>query len=271
MTRNGSRAKVVVLGAGGRMGRRVTAAVAAVPSLAVHAAIERAGAPEIGQDAGALAGIEPLGVKVTEDLAKALAGADVVIDFTAPAATRKNAEACAAAGVAMVIGTTGLEGEELAVVEKAATKVPVVKAANFSIGVNALLAVVGDLAAKLEGYDVEITEIHHRKKVDAPSGTALRLAEAAAAGRKQDLKKTMVTGRAGQVGARTDAELGVLAVRGGDVVGDHTVYFLGPGERIEVTHRAHSRDTFAAGAARAAAWVTGRKPGLYEMRDVLGL
>lgn len=253
------------------MGRRVTAAVATVPSLRVAAAVERAGAAEIGQDAGTLAGLVPLGVLVGGDLDLALASCDVVIDFTAPAATKHNAKACAAAGVAMVIGTTGLEGESLAAVEAAAKKIPIVKAANFSIGVNALLAVVADLAEKLEGYDIELTEIHHRKKVDSPSGTALRLAEAAAQGRKQQLSKVMVTGRSGQVGARTDAELGVLAVRGGDVVGDHTVYFLGPGERIEVTHRAHSRDTFAAGAARAAGWIVGKPARLYEMRDVLGL
>jgi len=263
--------RVCVLGAGGRMGRRVTAAVAEVSGLKVTAAIERAGAAEIGQDAGTLAGIAPLGVAVTSDLAKALAGCDVVIDFTAPAATKAHAPACAAAGVAMIIGTTGLEGDALAAVEAAAKRIPIVKAANFSIGVNALLAVVADLSAKLHGYDIEIVEIHHRKKVDAPSGTALRLAEAAAEGRKQDLAKVQVTGRTGQVGARTDTELGVLAVRGGDVVGDHTVYFLGPGERIEVTHRAHSRDTFAAGAARAAAWIAGKPAKLYEMRDVLGL
>ena len=263
--------RVCVLGAGGRMGRRVTAAVAEVSGLKVTAAIERAGAAELGQDAGTLAGIAPLGVAVTSDLAKALAGCDVVIDFTAPAATKAHAPACASAGVAMIIGTTGLEGDALAAVEAAAKRIPIVKAANFSIGVNALLAVVADLSAKLHGYDIEIVEIHHRKKVDAPSGTALRLAEAAAEGRKQDLAKVQVTGRTGQVGARTDTELGVLAVRGGDVVGDHTVYFLGPGERIEVTHRAHSRDTFAAGAARAAAWIAGKPAKLYEMRDVLGL
>ena len=262
--------KVVVLGAGGRMGRRVIAAVVAMPSLSLAAAVERGGAPELGEDAGTLAGIAPVGVKATSDLAKALRGADVAIDFTSPAATKANAAACAKAGVAMVIGTTGLEGGALAAVEAAAKKVPVVKAANFSIGVNALLAVVADLTQKLEGYDVEIVEIHHKNKVDAPSGTALRLAEAVAGARKQDLAKAKVTGRAGQVGARRAAEIGVLAVRGGDVVGDHTVYFLGPGERIEITHRAHSRDTFAAGAARAAAWVKGRAPRLYEMREVLG-
>lgn len=266
-----TRTRVCVFGAGGRMGRRVTAAVAAVPSLELVAAIERAGAPELGQDAGTLAGGGALGVPVTSDLSKALGACDVVIDFSAPAATMANAQACAAAGVAMVIGTTGLDANALAAVEAAAKAVPVVKAANFSIGVNALLAVVADLSAKLDGYDIEITEIHHRKKVDAPSGTALRLAAAAAEGRKQELEKVMVTGRSGQPGARTDSELGVLALRGGDVVGDHTVYFLGPGERIEVTHRAHSRDTFAAGAARAAGWVAGKAPRLYEMRNVLGL
>ncbi len=253
------------------MGRRVTAAVAETAGLAVVAAVEREGAAEIGADAGALAGIRALGVIVNADLERALDAVDVAIDFTSPAATAHAAAACAGRGVAAVIGTTGLDGGPQRAIEAASARIPIVRAANFSVGVNALLAVVGSLSRTLAGYDVEIAEIHHRKKVDAPSGTALRLAEAAAAGRSLDLTKAKVTGREGAVGARTDGELGVLALRGGDVVGDHTVYFLGPGERIEVTHRAHSRDTFAAGAARAAAWIVGRPPALYEMKDVLGL
>lgn len=259
--------KVGILGAGGRMGRRLVAA-AIEAKVDVGAAIERDGAPDLGQDAGALAGVAPIGVKLTSDLAAALEKCDVVIDFTAPAATKANAEICAKAGVAMVVGTTGLDGAPMKALETAAKKIAIVQSANFSLGVNALLAVVYDLTKRLNGYDVEIVEIHHRKKTDAPSGTALRLAEAV---KHANPALDVVSGRHGQVGARKDDELGVLAVRGGDVVGDHTVYFLGPGERIEVTHRAHSRDTFAAGAVRAAQWIAGKKPGLYDMRNVLGL
>ncbi|HVO30004.1 MAG TPA: 4-hydroxy-tetrahydrodipicolinate reductase [bacterium] len=262
--------RVGVLGAGGRMGRRVTAA-AIEAGLRVGAAVDRPGSPDLGKDAGLLAGIGAVGAPVESDLAKVISRCDVVIDFTAPAATAAHAALCADHHVPMVIGTTGVEGDAKAAIAKAAKVVPVVHAANFSIGVNALLAVVTQLAQTLSGYDVEVVEIHHRKKVDAPSGTAIRLAEAVAAGRKAELAKIAKHGRAGQVGARTDAELGMHAVRGGDVIGDHTVYFLGAGERIEVTHRASSRDTFAAGAVRAASWVVSQKPGLYEMKDVLGL
>ena len=260
--------RVGVLGAGGRMGRKVTAAVIEA-GLKIGAAVDREGSAEFGHDAGIVAGIGALGAPIGENLAGVLKRCDVVIDFTTPAATAINAALCAEALVPMVIGTTGVEGDAKAAVAAAAKKIPIVHAANFSIGVNALLAVVAELAKKLEGYDMEVVEIHHRKKVDAPSGTALRLAQAAAEGRGQDLAKIAKNGREGQVGARPDAELGLHAVRGGDVIGDHTVYFLGPGERVEVTHRAHSRDTFANGAVRAAKWIIGKKPGLYEMRDVL--
>ena len=262
--------KVGVLGAGGRMGRRILSAIVDAKHQ-IGGAVERGGAPEVGQDAGVMAGVAPAGVVVVTDLAQVAGSCDVWIDFSAPAATQANAKICADAGVAMVVGTTGMEGASLESLRAASKRIPVVHAANFSIGVNVLLDVVSTLAAKLEGYDMEVVEIHHRRKVDAPSGTALRLAQAAAEGRGQALADIQVTGRSGQVGARTDAELGVMAIRGGDVVGDHTVYFLGPGERIEVVHRAHSRDTFAAGAVRAAGWVAGRGPGLYDMRDVLGL
>ena len=262
--------RVGVLGAGGRMGRKVTAA-AIEAGHRLGAAVDRPGSAELGHDAGLVAGVENAGVVITADLAAVLSNCDVVVDFTAPKATAEHAALCATAKVPMVIGTTGVEGAEKIAVARAATVIPIVHAANFSIGVNALLATVAELSKKLAGYDIEIVEIHHRKKVDAPSGTALRLAQAVAEGRGQDVAKILKNGRAGQVGARTDAELGMHAVRGGDVVGDHTVYFLGAGERIEITHRAHSRDTFAAGAVRAASWVVGRAPGLYEMRDVLGL
>lgn len=263
--------KIGVLGAGGRMGRRILAAVVDAKH-EIGGAVERGGSPEVGQDAGLLAGVAPAGVTVVTDLALVVKSCDAWIDFTAPAATAANARICADAGVPLVVGTTGMEGTTLEGLRAAGRSIPIVHAANYSIGVNVLLDVVKTLAAKLEGYDMEVVEIHHRKKVDAPSGTALRLAEAAAEGRGQTLSKVQVTGRTGQVGARTDAELGVMALRGGDVVGDHTVYFLGPGERIELVHRAHSRDTFAAGAVRAAVWVAaGRATGVYDMRDVLGL
>lgn len=262
--------RIGVLGAAGRMGRRLIANTVEAGH-ALGAAVERSGSPELGQDAGTLAGIGPLDVALASDLAAAAKACDAFIDFTAPAAIAANARAARDAGIALVVGTTGLDGAPMEALREAATKIPVVQAANFSIGVNVLLQVVKDLAARMDNYDLEIVELHHRKKVDAPSGTALRLAEAAAEGRRVKLADVEVTGRKGQVGARTDAEIGVLAVRGGDIVGDHTVYFLGPGERIEVTHRAHSRDTFAAGAVRAAAWAVGQKPGLYDMRDVLGL
>jgi len=262
--------RVCVIGAAGRMGRRIVAAAVEGGCL-VGAAVERAGAAELGQDAGALAGGAPLGVTVESDLGAALKRCDVAIDFTHASAARANVDAAAKAGVALVLGTTGLEDAAKKSLAAAAKRIAIVHAANFSVGVNVLLETVAQLAKRLPDHDAEIVEVHHRKKTDAPSGTAQRLAEALAEARGVALAKAEVTGRAGQVGARSAKEIGVLAVRGGDVVGDHTVHFLGLGERIEVTHRATSRDTFAAGAVRAARWVTGRKPGLYDMRAVLGL
>jgi 4-hydroxy-tetrahydrodipicolinate reductase len=263
---------VAVAGAAGRVGKALVAAVRAEPGLRLAGALEAPGHPSLGQDAGMLAGIGELRVPITADLAPLLASVRVVIDFTAPAATIKNLEACAAAGVAMVIGTTGLSPAQKEEVKRQAGRIPVVFAPNMSVGVNLLFHLVRE-AARILGpsFDIEIVEAHHRLKKDAPSGTALRLAEVAAAGRGFTLAESARYCREGIIGERPDKEIGVQTLRGGDIVGDHTVLFAGPGERVEFIHRAHSRETFARGAARAAIWITGREPGLYDMQDVLGL
>ncbi|HVR62114.1 MAG TPA: 4-hydroxy-tetrahydrodipicolinate reductase [Polyangia bacterium] len=262
--------RIGVLGADGRMGRAIVRAIAANPSARLVAAVERAGAPSLGQDAGLVAGVSATKVLIQEGLPHR-GVAQVWVDFSVPAASLAAAETAAIGGVAMVIGTTGLSPAQKADLAAAARAVPIVFAANTSVGVNVLLKTVGDVARALgPGYDLEIVEAHHRNKRDAPSGTALRLAEALAEATKRDLGATARYDRHGEIGPRTDAEIGIQTVRGGDVVGDHTVFFLGNGERIEITHRATSRDTFAHGAVRAALWVEGQKPGLYDFRDVLG-
>jgi 4-hydroxy-tetrahydrodipicolinate reductase len=264
--------RIAVLGADGRMGRALVRAVAArAPEAKLAAAVERAGSPGLGQDAGLVAGSGAAGVRIEAGL-PAAGAADVWIDFTVPGATAAAAEAGAAVGAALVVGTTGLGPAERAAVERAATKVPVVFAPNFSVGVNVMLALVAEAARALgPSYDLEIVEAHHRAKRDAPSGTALRLAEALASATGRDLGAAARYARHGDVGPRAAAEIGLQTVRGGDVVGDHTVFFLGDGDRIEITHRASSRDTFAHGAVRAALWLRGKGPGLYDMRAVLGL
>jgi 4-hydroxy-tetrahydrodipicolinate reductase len=211
------------------------------------------------------------GVVATSDLAAGLGACDVYIDFTAPASTREAAQAAARLRRAAVIGTTGLAAADEAAIAELARVAPVVFAANFSLGVNLVLGLVRQAARALgPEWDAEVVETHHRAKRDAPSGTALRLAEALAEATGRDLGATARYQRHGDIGPRTDAEIGIQTLRGGDVVGDHTIYFLGQGERVEITHRATSRDTFAHGAVRAALWVSGRPPGLYDMRDVLG-
>jgi 4-hydroxy-tetrahydrodipicolinate reductase len=266
-------ARVAVIGAAGRMGRALIRAVTETPDAQLAAAVERPGSAELGDDAGILAGIGPLGVVLAA--ARPAAGqADVWIDFSAPAASVANAQAAAGAGVRLVVGTTGLAAADKEEIAAAARRIPVVMAPNTSVGVTVLLRIVGDVARALgPGYDLEIVETHHRAKRDAPSGTALRLAEALAEATGRDLARSARTARQGDTGPRTDDEIGIQTLRGGDVVGDHTVHFLGHGERIEVTHRASSRDTFARGAVRAALWLCApdRPPGLYDMRDVLGL
>ena len=268
--------KVLIVGAGGRMGLAMARLIAqrAVPGLELVAAVDRAGAPLVGQDAGVAAGVPALGVVLGADLAAGLAARpDVAVDFSSPSATAATAAQVAAAGVPWVVGTTGLGAAEQAAVAQAAQKIPVVLSANMSLGVNLLYALVAQAARTLAGlrYDCEIVERHHRRKKDAPSGTALYLGEAAAQGFGWNLKDVAVDGRTGIPGERPEKEIGFHAVRGGDIVGDHTVLFAADGECIELSHRATSRDTLALGALRAAAWLPGRAPALYGMRDVLGL
>jgi len=226
----------------------------------------------IGRDAGELAGLGANGIKVVSDAAPLLKAADGLIEFTIPAATLALAELTAAAGIVHVIGTTGLSAEEEAVLGNAASRTPIVKSGNMSLGVNLLVALTKRVARTLgEDYDVEILEMHHNKKIDVPSGTALMLGRAAAEGRAVNLAQRSVRGRDGMTGARRAGDIGFAALRGGTVVGDHSVIFAGPAERIELTHRAEDRMIFARGALHAALWARGKKPGLYSMADVLGL
>lgn len=268
--------QVLLLGAAGRMGQALARLLAAqaVPGLELAAAVDRADSPLVGQDAGTAAGARALGVRVSGALDAALAARfDVAIDFSTRAASAAAAPRLAAARVPWVLGTTGLDAAEKAVVAQAAETIPVVFSANMSLGVNLLYALVEKAAQALQGrgYDCEIVERHHRRKQDAPSGTALFLGEAAARGFRWNLKDVAVDGRSGLVGARPEKQIGFHAVRGGDIVGDHAVLFAAEGECLELAHRATSRDTLALGALRAAAWLPGRSPALYSMRDVLGL
>ena len=265
---------VAIPGCAGRMGRALVQAVAATEGLALSGASEAPGSPLLGQDAGQVAGLPPLGVTVTADPARLLEGAGGVIDFTLPGPTIELAGRAAARSLPMVVGTTGLDEVQLAALQAAAERIPIVFAPNMSVGVNVLLRLVEE-AARLLGpnYDLEIVEAHHGRKVDAPSGTALALARALAAGTAEQgsLDERACYAREGQIGARPPGQIGIQTVRGGDVVGEHTVLYLGDGERLELGHRASSRQTFARGAVRALRWAIGRAPGLYSMRDVLGL
>jgi len=264
---------LVVVGAAGRMGQALIRAISAIPGAAVSAAIERAGSPQVGRDAGELAGLGPIGVTITDDPLPAFAKADGVLDFTTPAATREFAGYAAQARIVHVIGTTGCTPEDDAAVAAAARHATIVKSGNMSLGVN-LLAVLVEQAAKAlepEDFDIEILEMHHRMKVDAPSGTALLLGEAAARGRAIALAEESVRVRDGHTGPRKAGTVGFATLRGGSVVGDHSVILAGPGERITLSHHAEDRAIFARGAVKAALWARGRKAGLYSMRDVLGL
>jgi 4-hydroxy-tetrahydrodipicolinate reductase len=263
--------RIAVLGAAGKMGRAIVRALADEPGAKLSIAMDRPGAADLGQDAGLLAGIAPAGVALRADRPRA-GEANVWIDFSAAGAAADNARAAADAGAALVLGTTGLHGADRERIGEAARRVPIVLSPNMSVGINVLLRLVSDAARALgPGYDIEIVETHHRHKRDAPSGTALRLAEAVAEATSRDLDRTARYSRQGDIGPRTPEEIGLQTLRGGDVVGDHTVFFFGLGERIEITHRASSRDTFARGAVRAALWLAGQTPGLYDMRDVLAL
>jgi 4-hydroxy-tetrahydrodipicolinate reductase len=256
--------KVAIAGAGGRMGQALIEALRGDRELALAGALEASGHPSIGQPVA--------GVKITADVDAALAAADLLVDFTRPEATAAHAQACARLGKRMVIGTTGFSAAQRKEIEAAAGRIAIVMAANFAVGVNALFR-LAETAARIlgEGYDVEIIEAHHRQKVDAPSGTALQLGEVVANALNRKLSRVERHGRHGEPGARPAGEIGFHAVRGGDIVGEHTVLFAGIGERLELTVRSQSRATYAAGALRAARWLAGRPPGLYDMRDVLGL
>ncbi|PKO93089.1 MAG: 4-hydroxy-tetrahydrodipicolinate reductase [Betaproteobacteria bacterium HGW-Betaproteobacteria-1] len=263
--------KVVIAGASGRMGQALLEGIFADDELQLHGAIDRADSPRIGHDAGEQFG-RVTGVKITADVASALAGADVLVDFTRPEASMEYLAICEKNGVKLVLGTTGFSVEQKQQIATTAQKLAVVFAPNMSVGVTLLINLVQAAAKVLaDGYDVEIIEAHHRHKVDAPSGTALRLGEAAASALGRDLQTCAVYGREGVTGERDANTIGFATVRGGDVVGDHTVLFAGIGERVELTHKASSRATFALGALRAAKYLADRQSGLFDMQDVLGL
>lgn len=263
--------KIGVVGAAGRMGQMCVRQVTETAGCVISGATEAPGHPALGQDVGTLAGIGEIGVPLSDDAAAMVAAADAVIDFTAPAVTAMHADLCKGAGTALIAGTTGLDDAQEAAIFEAAAAVPVVRAPNMSVGVTLLLALTEKVAGLLgEEFDIEIVEMHHRHKVDAPSGTAIGLGEAAAAGRQVALGDVKQVVRDGHTGARPKGEIGFATLRGGDVVGDHTVVFAGAGERIELTHKAASRVIFAAGAVRAALWTRGKSPGLYSMKAVLG-
>jgi 4-hydroxy-tetrahydrodipicolinate reductase len=264
--------RLVIAGAGGRMGRTLLRAVHEVPGFALAGAVDREGAAEIGADTGTLAGLSPSGVKVTADALPLVAQADAIIDFTTPASTVALAALAAQARIVHVIGTTGLSSADEAKLEAASRHAALVKSGNMSLGVNLLAALVKRAAASLgPEFDIEVLEMHHSRKVDAPSGTALLLGNAAADGRKISLHENSIRSRDGHTGARKAGDIGFATLRGGTVVGDHTVIFAGPSERIELVHKAEDRMIFARGALAAAKWGKGRKPGIYSMADVLGL
>ncbi len=267
-----SEVRIAVTGAAGRMGRELVRVIAATSGCALSGGIESKASPHIGADLGVLAGLPPLGLTVSADPAEVVARSDAIIDFSTPAATVEMAGLAAKAGLVHVIGTTGLSPSDEAAIEAAAGHTTVIKAGNMSLGVTLLTAVTRRIAEALDAdFDIEIVEMHHRHKVDAPSGTALMLGAAAAEGRGIDLKSNAVTVRDGHTGPRERGSIGFATLRGGSVVGDHTVIFAGEGERIEVTHRAGDRSIFARGAVKAALWGQGKGAGLFSMNDVLGI
>ena len=264
--------RIGVMGCGGRMGQMLVREIAGTKGCAVAGGPEPPGSDKIGRDVGELAGLAALGVKVAADAAGVFDAADAVIDFTAPAATVAHARLAAAKGKVLVIGTTGLSAADDAAIAEAAKRAAIVRAPNMSLAVNLLFALTEQVASRLGvEFDIEIAEIHHRHKVDAPSGTALALGDAAARGRGVKLKDVALRGRDGHTGARPEGGIGFAALRGGNEVGDHTVMFCGPAERIELSHKAESRQIYASGAVKAALWARGKKPGLYGMKDVLDL
>jgi len=267
-----SEMRLIVAGAGGRMGRALTRVISETSGAVLAGALEAPGSDLLGKDAGMLAGLPENGVKLSADLWSLSANADGILDFTVPAATIANVAIAAERGLVHVIGTTGLSASDDAVIKSVTSRAIVVKSGNMSLGVNLLAALVKRVAQSLDdSFDIEVLEMHHRAKVDAPSGTAMMLGEAAAAGRGIDLYSHSARGRDGQTGARRTGDIGFASLRGGSVTGDHSVIFAGPMERIELTHRAEDRTMFAQGAVKAALWARHQKPGFYSMADVLGL
>lgn len=263
---------VAIIGAAGRMGTRLINAVCETSGLTLSAAVEREGHPQLGIDAGINAGVGELSVALTSDLDRAVAASDVLIDFTFPDVTLNNLAVCARHGKMLVSGSTGFTPEQKQQVEEFAKVIPVVLAPNMSVGVNACFKLLKEAAGILgDDFDVEVVELHHNKKKDSPSGTAMRMGEVVADSLGRDYNQVANYHREGMCGERTHVEIGMQTVRGGDIVGEHTVYFIGMGERIEISHRAMSRDMFARGAARACVWLQSQPAGLYDMQDVLGL
>ncbi len=266
--------KAVVTGAAGRMGSRIVNVLSSSEGIRLHGAVERKGHPLVKQDACGPAGLPSSGtlVLISDDLHGTLKTGDVLIDFTHPESSMEHIKASAELHKPIVIGTTGFTKEQLDQVAKYALAIPCVLSPNMSIGVNLCFKVLAEIARTIgDDYDMEIVEAHHRLKKDAPSGTAVKMAQVLAQAVNRDLEAVGVYARKGMIGERSKKEIGIQTLRAGDIVGEHTVLFAGKGERIEITHRAHSRDTFAAGAIRAAKWIVGKKPGLYDMQDVLGL
>jgi 4-hydroxy-tetrahydrodipicolinate reductase len=264
--------KVVISGAAGRMGRQVIAAISEDPETSVSGALEAPKHPALGRDAGVFAGLPENRVIITDDISKAFKDADVVIDFSGPRSSVKVVAEAARRGMPAVSGTTGLSEDDVAKIVGLAKKIPIVMTPNMSVGVNLLFAITDEVARVLgDDFDVEIIEAHHNQKVDAPSGTAKRLFEIVARALRRDPKEVGVYGRQGVVGKRTGSEIGVHAIRAGDIIGEHTVLFASEGERIELVHRVTSRMSLARGAVRAAHWVVDKEPGLYDMQDVLSL
>ncbi len=264
--------KIGIVGCAGRMGRMLVREILATGGCGLAGGIEVPGSDMIGQDVAEMAGADAAGLKVGDDAQALFQASDAVIDFTVPAAAAGHADLAGELGRSLIVGTTGLEAVQMDALARASAKAVIVQAANMSVGVNVLLGLTERVARVLgDDYDIEIVEMHHRHKVDAPSGTALALGEAAARGRGVDLDKVSQRVRDGHTGPRAAGDIGFATLRGGDVAGDHTVVFAGDGERIELTHKAGDRSVFARGAVRAALWTQGQKPGLYSMRHVLGL
>lgn len=271
MTSRAAPLRIAIAGSSGRMGRMLIEAVMQAPDCQLSAALDRPGSPALGQDAGAFLG-QPSGVLISDDVRTALQGSDVLIDFTRPEGTLAHLALCAELGVKLVIGTTGFDAQQKAQIGALAGRVGVMMAPNMSVGVNVVLGLLDRAARALnEGFDIEIIEAHHRHKVDAPSGTALAMGGAVAHALGRDLKTCAVYGREGVTGERDPSTIGFATVRGGDIIGDHTVLFAGTGERIEIAHKSSSRANYADGSLRAARFLAGRAPGLYDMSDVLGL